>query len=184
MTQNRVDRSLQPVYGQPCWGLHYNRQLNLSMNFGQPSLDVREPFHTESESEFVQRIARRRRVTVRGDWWLWISCCYWQLSASGQELATGASSLRRIERAIRELDGQQLVSVAIRPETGATLFTFDLGCVLHCRRHEKNTDDELWTLYKPSGYVLSVYGNGTFSHDRGKAGKIRRHPLGPDSVGA
>jgi hypothetical protein len=136
------------------------------MNFGTPSLHIREPFITNEKSEIVRRMAARRCVTVRGEWWLWVNCCYWRLSSQGSELATGSSSLKRIERAVAELSGQALVSIGVRPTTGATRFGFDLGCVLECRRFERNSDAELWMLYKPRGYVLSVNGNGTFSHQR------------------
>jgi hypothetical protein len=177
MNSQAVDRSFQPLYGQLCWGLRYDRNLNLSMNFGKPSLHVREPFSTDSTSEAVRRMASRRRVTVRGEWWLWLYCCYWRLTSGDLELATGSSSFRRIERATAQLDGQELVSVAVEPETGATRFAFDLGCVLHCRRFERDTDAELWMLYKPSGYVLSVHGNGTFSHQRATEVEKRLQPI-------
>jgi hypothetical protein len=147
------------------------------MNFGKPSLHVRKPFTTDSTSEAVRRIASRRRVTVRGEWWLWIYCCYWRLTTGDLELATGSASFRRIERATAQLEGQELLSVAVEPETGATRFAFDLGCVLHCRRFERDTDAELWMLYKPSGYVLSVHGNGTFSHQRATAVEKRLQPI-------
>lgn len=146
MSRKTIDMSFQSLSGNPCWGLHYDRTLNLSLNFGKPSLRVREPFSTDSMSEVVRRMASRRLVTVRGEWKLWIYCCYWRLTSDDLKLASGSSSLRQIERGIMQLDGQKLVSVAVEPETGATRFTFDLGCVLHCRRFERNTDDELWTL--------------------------------------
>jgi hypothetical protein len=152
------------------------------MNFGTPSLQVREPFSTDSKSDAVQRMASRRRVTIRGEWWLWIYCCHWRLTSGDLQLATASSSFGRIERAAAELEGQQLVSVAVEPETGATRFAFDLGCVLHCRRFERDTDAELWMLYKPSGYVLSVHGNGTFSHQRASGVEKRFHPI-EDGVG-
>ena len=177
MNRKSIDRSFQPLYGHPCSGLHYDRNLNLSMNFGKPSLHVREPFSTDSKSESVRRLAARRRITVRGEWWLWIYCCYWRLSSGDQELATGSSSFRRIEQANAQLEGQQLVSVAVAPETGATRFAFDLGCVLHCRRFERDTDAELWMLYKPRGHVLSVHGNGTFSHQRATEVKKLFQPI-------
>lgn len=166
MNRKVIERSFQPLYGHSCWGIRYDRMLNLSMSFGEPSLHVREPFRSDSTSEVAQRIASRRLVTVRGEWWLWIYSCYWRLTSDDRQLATGSSSLRRIEQAIAQLDGQQLVSATVEPETGATRFDFDLGCVLHCRRFARDNDAELWTLYKPSGYVLSVYGNGDFSHGR------------------
>jgi hypothetical protein len=167
-----IAKSFEPLYGQPCWGLHYLRLLNLSMNFGKPSLDVREPYHTKSKDEVLQRLAARRNVTVRGEWWLWIYCCHWRLTLDGVALATSSSSLRRIQRAMAQLEGQELVSVVVEPDTGATRFTFDLGGVLHCRRFGRESEEELWTLYKRNRYVLSVCGNGTFSHGRGTdAGK-------------
>jgi hypothetical protein len=140
---------------------------NLSMNFGKPSLKIREPFDTTSRSEVVQRLAARRRITLRGQWRLWLWCCYWKLSVNDKVLATGSSSARRIERAAACLDGQKLTGVRVNPSTGATRFAFDLGAVLDCRRFEKGRDDELWLLYEPSGFVLSVHGNGTFCHHRG-----------------
>jgi len=167
MNQSAIDRSFQPLYGHPCWGLHFERNLNLSMNFGKPSLRVREPYDTDSKSKAVRRMASRRMVTVHGQWWLWFYCCCWRLTCGDLRLATSSSALRRIKRATVQLDGQKLVSLAVTPETGATRFDFDLGCVLHCRRFERDSDAELWMLYKPSGYVLSVHANGTFSHQRG-----------------
>ena len=36
---------------------------------------------------------------------------------------------------------------------------------------------ELWMLYKPNGYVLSVFGNGTFSHQRASEVAKRLQPI-------
>jgi len=177
MNTRVIEKAFQPLYGQSCWGLNYERQLNLSMNFGKPSLDVREPFKTDSKSEIAQRIAASRRVTVHGEWWLWITRCWWRLTSDDLGVTTDSCSLRRIERATRQLDGQKLVSVGVVPQTGATSFVFDLGCVLHCRRFERDDDAELWILYKPSGYVLSVHGNGTFCHQRSTKAGERLQPI-------
>ena len=128
MTAKIIEGSFKPLYGQPAWGLHHERHLNLSMNFGKPSIRIREPYSTDSRSEVVRQMAARRQVTVRGEWWLWVYLCYWRLTSDGLELATGSSSIRRIERATAQLEGQALVSVDVEPETGATRFVFDLGC--------------------------------------------------------
>ena len=163
-----LDKSFAPLLGEPCWGVHYDRQLNLSMNFGEPSLEIREPYETDSKSGLARRVASRRVVTVRGRWWLWVHCCHWRLTLRDVNQATGSSSLRRIERVIKQLEGQKLTSVAVQPETGASRFEFDLGCVLHCRRLSRDSDADLWLLYKPNGYVLSVAGDGTIGHQRGR----------------
>ena len=157
-----IDKTFQRLHGELCWGLQFDRQLNLSMNFGRPSLSIIQPFKTKSDSE----VFRRRAVTVRGEWWLWIYLCHWRITQDTHELATSSASFRRIDKAIRQLDGQALVSVEIHPETGATRFSFDLGGVLHCRRYERNSEGRLWILYTPGGYCLSIHGNGTFCHQR------------------
>lgn len=160
MSSTMIEALFQPIYGRPCWGVRYDRQLNLSMNFGEPSLDAREPYESHSTSAAAQRIAARRRVTVRGQWWLWFYLCYWRLSLPEERAVTGSSSKNAIGRALAELDGQKLVSIAVHPKTGATRFTFDLGAELTCRRMEKDSSAEVWLLYQPDDNVLAVHGNG------------------------
>jgi hypothetical protein len=164
---NIIAKTFQDLYGQPCWGLDHGQYNNLSMSFGKPSLHIQEPHATKSKSEIVRKLAAKRIVRPRGQWRLWLTCCYWRLSSEEKQAATGSSSVRRIECAMAQLNGQKLISVRVEPATGATRFSFDLGGVLNCRRFEKNSNLELWILYKPSGYCLSIHGNGTFSHQRG-----------------
>ncbi|MDY7010679.1 MAG: hypothetical protein SVV80_07995 [Planctomycetota bacterium] len=168
---NVIDRTFQQLYGQLCWGVHYDRQLNLSMNFGDPHLKIRELDRAKSKSVLLGLYDSRRLITVRGRWWLWIYCSYWKISYKGKLVVTGASSIRRILQAAEELKGQKLVQVDVNKDTGATRFVFDLGGVLDVRRFERNSKDEIWILYKPNGYVLSVSGNGTYDHG---AGTIKR----------
>lgn len=167
MRYTPFDKWVRPLYGQPCWGLNFDRQLNLSMNFGQPTLPIREPYESTSPSSLVQRMASQRRVTIRGEWWLWLRLCHWRLSLNDVVLATGSSSLRRIENAMSHLDGQKLAALSVNAETGWTRFTFDLGGQLECRRFRRESDDELWLLYRPRRYVLPMYANGCYHHGRG-----------------
>jgi len=163
-----ITKSFAPMIGLPCWGLNFERMLNLSMNFGDPSLKIREPIDRPAKLEANRRNNARRLVTVKGEWWLWIYCSFWKIVANGKRLAAQSSSLRTIEKGMNNLQGQKLIAVDIRPDTGATRFAFDLGAELHCRRFERETEhDELWTLYKPSSFVLAVYGDGTYTHHRG-----------------
>jgi hypothetical protein len=164
-----LDKWFRRLYGQPCWGIDYSRQLSRSINFGKPRLDIREPYKTDSKSQIVKKQAASRRVVVRGQWWLWINCCHWRLTVKDCGLAASSSSLRRIAAATRELNGQKLIAVAVAPKTGATRFVFDLGCVLHCRRFDAEDDSDLWILYQPRGYILSIDGHGRLCHERSGA---------------
>lgn len=180
MTDSRVlIKSFEPIYGQPCWRVIDDSQLGMSLNFGEPSLDIREPFKTDSTSERARQLAALRRITVHGQWWLWIYCCRWRLYRHGELLARDSSSLRRIELGLKQLDGQKLLSVQVHKTKGATDFEFDLGCQLSCVRFDDDLDRDLWVLYKPNGYVLSVNGRGLISHERGSTAKPKSMPRRP-----
>jgi len=148
------------------------------MHFGMPRLNIREPYESKSKSKTVQRMAAHRLVTVRGQWRLWIFCAYWRVYREGQFLGGYASTFRKATIAAHFLDGQKLIKLAVNPGTGATTLEFDLGGVLEVRRFSRyDKDADLWSLYKPNGYVLSVYGDGTFDYQPGSGLDKRKHVI-------
>lgn len=175
-----IEEITKPVYGQLCWGVTWDSQLNMSMSFGDPCLRViREPHATKSKSPQLRELARYRIVKVSGKWWLWIFCTHWRLTVSPTLTATGSSSHRRKLMAMSRLDGQRLVSIRVNPINGTTHFVFDLGATLRARRFERD-DSDIWTLYTPNGHTLGVQGNGTFTYDRGTTpgGKLSPREIG------
>jgi len=166
--------------GQLCWGVMWDAQLNMSMSFGKPQLRVREPYVTKTKSERIQDMASCRHVTVKGAWWLWIFCAYWTIKTKDNMRATSSSSFRQKQNAMARLNGQKLKDIKVDHRTGATEFFFDLGTMLRVRRFTAD-DSDIWTLYRPNGYVLGVRGDGTYTHGRGttpvekeRAKKIKR----------
>jgi hypothetical protein len=99
-----------------------------------------------------------RLVTVKGEWWLWVYCAYWTITGNDNRSASTSSSARQRQRALGFLHGQKLVDWGINASTGATRFEFDLGSSLSIRRRQESNSDELWLLYKPNAYVLSLRG--------------------------
>ncbi len=172
---NVIQRTYERLYGKPCWGVEHGQYLALEMNFGTPSLDVREPRVSQARSAMVRRLMAKRWIRVQGQWKLWVIHAYWRLSIHDEPLARNSSSLRKILQAVTELDGQKLLDVELNAETGATRFRFDLGGLLEVRRWRRDSCDELWMLHKPNGYVLSVNGNGTYNHGpRSRTDKRKR----------
>jgi len=177
---NEIEQTFQKLYGLPCWRVHYEPLLNLSLNFGAPNLWVREPLAPEPDPEALPRPAARRIVIPRGEWWLWLNA-RWRFSMNGDRVATSSSSLKKRLLAVRDLDGQKLVEAFVRPRTGATRLAFDLGGVLEVWRLGRQEDRDLWLLYEPDGQVLSVRGDGTYEHgpasDADKAPGVARRPV-------
>jgi len=177
---NMIDRTFEQLRGQLAWNVRYHRMLNLSIDFGEPSLRIlREPRERLRSSARERRLSARRVVCVEGRWFLWIYLAYWRVLINGKRVTSSSSSARDINLALQDLEGQRFVGVQINPDTGFTRFAFDLGGAIEVRRMQRNAAQELWSLSKPTGYYLSVYGDGTYSHDRGttQLGKENRRRI-------
>lgn len=166
---NAIEARFQPLRGLPCWNAKSGYGSFLTLEFGEPYLDIREPREASSTaSKRVQRALARRLVVVHGEWHLWIYCCQWNVY-TGKKLvghsALDSSSKRPIGRAARELDGQKLMHVEVDPSRGASVFSFDLGSRLETQPYD--ADSEQWMFYQPDGMVLSYRADGAYSHQPG-----------------
>jgi hypothetical protein len=164
---NVIQKNFTEIIGKPCWGVKYDCQTNLSLNFGNPYLSIEEPFESKSENSDIREHFASRRVFIQSDYFLWIYIARWKIIHKGKTIATTSSSYSRKMKAIGKLDGQILEKVQVNPNTGKTEFEFDLGCKLLVQRWSKGEADELWAFYKPDDYVLSVYGNGFYTYQVG-----------------
>ncbi len=149
-----IESIVEQIYHQPCWLLQQGHGSFLTFEFGQPHLEIREPKPPKLAN---------RRVTVHGDWHLWIYCCSWDLHLNDKIAAHSESSRSRIKRALEQLEGQKIVKVEIDDMTSDTVFHFDLGGLLKTRMYD-NGLHELWMLYGPKGNVLSVRNDGKYSY--------------------
>jgi hypothetical protein len=137
---------IKELRGQMCWGVQWDSQLNLELSFGEPHLDIREPYISKSKSKRIKEIASYRNVKVKGKWWLWIFCANWKIRIKDSLVATNASPVKKKIMVLARLDGQKLENVQINSETGNTNFIFDLGATLQTKRYSDD-DADIWTLY-------------------------------------
>src|SRR5436305_1318277 len=93
-------RAFVPLIGLPAWFVHQGYGSFLTLEFGAPHLRVREPRAARGNvSEKVKKLFLKRRVSVKGEWHLWIYCCQWRVSDDGQEIAWSDSPDRKIAAA-------------------------------------------------------------------------------------
>jgi hypothetical protein len=160
---NIVEANLQELFGVICWEAKWDFNLNLSINFGQPHLSIREPKEVKADEETIRQSFRLRQVTLHGEWLLWILSGYWKLSIKDFGEVTSASPYKRKRMALARLEGQKLIHARVNSNTSATCLDFDLGAKLSIRRISIKDDGDIWSLYKPNRYVLSVRADGKYN---------------------
>ena len=149
---------VEPVLGHPSWLVERGHGSFITVEFGEPELQVREPKPRKVHIEGAPEKTLQRSSFVTGQWHLWIYCCQWSLMLGDAQLAHCESDDVTMHRALRVLNGQELQAVEIEPADGRTKFSFDLGCSLFTLPAEAGVYEdepvEQWYLYLRSGPVL------------------------------
>jgi hypothetical protein len=152
-----VVSAFAPIIGTPAWLVRRGFASFLTFEFGEPHLEVREPI-----AESNHHLLRQRRVTVRGDWHLWIHSCNWRVIVDGAEIAHNESSDQLIDAAASALDGQLLLGVEVQ-HTAACRFLFDLEGRLETFPYDDDDrKSDQWLLFGPDGNVLTLRGDAHY----------------------
>ena len=158
------EKAFRRIYGKPCWCVAKGYGSFLTLEFGKPHLNIREPVvASRNATKRVRESLARRRVYPRGEWHLWIYCCDWDVFCKGRRVG-GSSTDLRIRAAADVLDGQKLIRFSISSRTAQCSFRFDLGAVLTTRPFDRWR--EQWLFYEPSGKVLILRADGFYKHVR------------------
>ncbi|HET9839415.1 MAG TPA: hypothetical protein VFR84_14385 [Candidatus Angelobacter sp.] len=159
------DAVFKDIYGKPCWRVTPGHGSFLTLEFGNPHLEIREPITPrENTPQDVGEDLQSRRVSIHGDWHLWIYCCNWRVLREN-ELVGDSSSDSRIQRAADYLDGQKLVQFSIQVPSVQCVFAFDLGACLETRPYDH--DSEQWLFFdQRASKVLTLRADGFYSYHR------------------
>jgi hypothetical protein len=175
-----VRELFEPAFGYPCWQVRWDDQVGLDMSFGSPRLEIKEPPAEKGPHTSTRARPIRRRITLKGDYWLWTWVSNWRITLKDGTSATSRSGRRRKDIACARLEGEKLLDIALTPRNGRTQFHFDLGGLLEVwpySRPSNEEPDDLWCLYKPSGYVLTVRSDGHYQHRRSRESRETWQPI-------
>lgn len=164
-----IQTVFRPLYGLPTWGVRRGYSSFLTLEFGEPRLDLDERVlvrNVRFPPDLQIRI-RCRSAHVHGSWHLWIDCCNWSLAFDGLPVASDGSDDLVIDQAAIALNGQALTHVTVRPTDSQTVFTFDLGAVLTTWPYDD--ESEQWHVYEPNGQVFTLGPRGRYWHAPGES---------------
>lgn len=159
------DRVFAEIYGKPTWRVSPGWGSFLTLEFGDPHLEIREPVVSRNDISHPQREQlTNRRVFIHGDWHLWINCCDWKFFSVG-ELIGQSTCKETIQKAADILDGQKLVKFLIGVEPVRCRFEFDLGGRLDTYPYDG--ESEQWLFFNSKNHtVLVLRANGVYSYGR------------------
>ena len=157
-----IENFVHRFLGEPCWGVRRVDFRILGLEFGEPHKVV-WPARRRGP-----RQAWSRRVRLRGEFSLWVGYDGgWRLLRDGEELTDHRASYERMERAVRELEGQAILGVEVDAAAGASRFRFDLGATLETFPREGEPVEQQWSLRLPGGDHLAYRSDGRASLGRG-----------------
>ena len=154
---------MREVLGLPCWGVRCGWASCLTLDFGEPYLDIRERVAPRSPHSPARPVVLKRAVHVRGAWHLWIYACEWRLTIDGRTVRD-TQPRKVIDRALHALDGQALIGVLLNARGARTRFLFDLGAVLETRPFDRK--GEQWLFFTPERRVLTFRADRRYSLHR------------------
>ena len=145
------------IVGKNVWQVNRGIGSFLTMEFGLPRLEIREPKpKNELRSEVSKKILTRRRITVLGEWHLWLQCTSWSMTFEDDPGVNGDSSPADIDNGIRSLDGQKLEMIALRDHATKFVMKFDLGALLKVFPNVETTNSVLLALYGPNDFYQEI----------------------------
>ena len=158
-----ADEVFRPIIGKWVWQVRRGFGSFLTMEFGEPHLEVRQPrtLSGDDVSDRVKRNFQKRRVSIVGQWHLWVQYCDWSITTTDAKVSNRETDTMKIDSCLEELDGQALVAVVEDAACATCTLRFDLGAVLELSPSLDSDDNDLWTVHYLHKSVFGYRSNGT-----------------------
>lgn len=167
--QQKLEKELQKLSGLCCWNVVNGYGSWISLNFGDPRLEISGP----NPNSTVQNRRDCRKAVLKGDFWLWIDMCHWDIYFKNKKIAHSESRQKTIDKALQIIDGQILKRVEILLNPVRTNFIFDLGGEIRAYPYDEKKNYELWNFYTfYDKHVFCLIDNGKIMYDKTDA----KHP--------
>jgi hypothetical protein len=173
----KIDELLQLLVGQFVWSVRSGVDTFLTMEFGEPHRVVYEPTQAdEGASAVVRNVLGRRRISIKGDFTLFVRDSQWSISTKDAAVSWESDQTLVREMISIHLDGQKVVTVVRRPDE--TVLEFDLGTTLRLGRSMFPADmaSVLWTIKRWGGLGVGLLNSGAMTTLDSKYGDEAEEP--------
>lgn len=163
------------LIGQIAWNIKHSTGSIISVEFGEPRMEIREPITQRAFSGLPtsnsSQALSSRRVILKGEYTLLLWQCAWTLEQNNSEVVNSEFPTDTISELFDCLQGQKVCEVRINFGTLVQFeFVFDLGAKLVTQSlHESDSQFEIFDNIRNK--VLSVRGDGAIAYDDPKVGE-------------
>lgn len=160
-----VHELITSIVGQLAWSAKSGIGSFITIEFGDPNLEVREPITAkQSASPKVAELLRRRHVVPIGTWHLWVQEAIWSITA-GENKCVFNDDRDLVDEVLRKIDGQRVLAVDFTEGKPGFVIKFDLGgeLIISTAPGQLEADTTAWSLHRWGGPTVSVFQTGNFS---------------------
>lgn len=119
------------MIGQIAWNAKLGLDRTLTVEFGNPSLRIREPVLTDrAVDDKVKGALEKRTVTLVGEWHIWIQFAEWEITIGQTSVKSYHENQSVLTDFLEQIDGQKITGYCSRPENCGFEIIFDLGLSL------------------------------------------------------
>ncbi len=155
---------VKTLLGQLAWHVERGHGSFITMQFGDPVLEVREPkVGKKVDSEKVTRLLACRKVSVLGAFHLWVQYADWEIICQKRLIAHSKIKKLDLDSGLKILDGQRLLSVSSENARSSVVFKFDLESELIVTYGSYEESQPLVSFYDRNGFVGAIF----FAESRG-----------------
>lgn len=160
MTETQIQDMFKPLIGLHTWQVRQGHGTFLTFEFGKPHIRVREPKkHVSSNLESVERHFQRRKITVVGEWHLWIQYAKWSIETMNHKTSDSDEDSKSVKDSLEEVDGQILLQAEVSNAEKKITLTFDLGAKIIIFPDADFYDEDLLAIYNVEGECNSISAN-------------------------
>lgn len=173
----------RPLLGQIAWSARRGYGTFISLQFGKPHLEVREPRPRKSgRSKRVNDLLARRNAGPRGQWDVWIAWAYWEIKTKNGSCKYDYEEDLKVDQVLAGIDGQKLIGVDFNNNRLSLTLKFDQGGRIKIWLPSvlDHRGDLIWMLkFNDHGYLVGCKDDGELKRDKserykpGTIGKIK-----------
>jgi hypothetical protein len=148
-----AEKLFQKLFNQPARDVQLGHGSFVTLGFGK-----------DLKTEVI--VHKKKEVDIRPEWLFWVYMCFWELEKSNELLATSEDDREKIKKALKALEGKNLINVEILESSYEIQLEFEGELLLSLYTNDSSEDNVQWMLFTPDEMVLEATANQKLLYEK------------------